>query len=1590
MNDLIQTRTIKSELSNCTKCIVSKSIIIDKIKISNNVITFTNNNKNLTIDGKLVILNNLILCDSNNTTSFKIDNESGSTLIEGCLQVNSDVTLNNNVKIAENLIIFNKLILKDITGEENIICDSINGIYIKNKIRATELIIKRSKIITESDTENLYKIPNVKNGEFVMTNGDQIINDNKQFSNNVLISGNLTVLGKYNILNKNELNIKDNIITLNCEPKNISDKSGIIIKKYENKLKIGILYSNEDDSIHFQNFENNINKNVKYIKLIAEKIEIKNQENNSIETQGGIKIKKDANFHSNVNIEKNLYIKKEVEVYNNFKISNKGNKYFSVNIDTGNTYIDKSLIIKENVIINKNKFKINGSTGNTSILGELEIFGKIILNNDILLKDTLNNNLFSVNKTTGNTRIEGIVTINNNIIINKNAEIRKNIIIKNNAEVGNNIIVNKNCNIKENLNINEKLIIFGETGNLKTNGDLEIFGKTFLNNELEIRNKNTKIYGNVTICNLNKDDNNKTKIKQNVLIYDNNDNIKISLDNKSGNTLIKGSVRIDGSISIGGITNFINDVYIGTKCIIHSDTGNVRIKGSLYIHKECIIKNTLEIRENDTKKIILDNETGSVIITGELNVNKSCKFNDDMYVKNIYVENNVRIIENVYIKGKIELLNNFEILDKNKKTKMYVENESGNVRIGGLIEINGITILKNKLVIINSKSGVEQFLVDELGNTRINGNIKINGEMILKNNFKIFNKNRKIFEINDNNIQIDNNINLNKNFRIKNKQNKEVFYVNSETGNINMMGELKILDNIYLNNKNIFRINRICAKVINSELVLTNSNNSNNIYRICRINKNRKIRLELNIIGGDTEIIKIEALFAYSVNISSYVFEKGDIENKIILFYKEYQSYIDIIAKVEKGVSFKLIWYNYGDIFNTDIVNIENNGDKISDLKKFNYYYKIKHDNLDLQNNSIINVNKCKVKNMEIDENLKINNKIEIKDTLNIKLYENKTIFEVPINNKNNNEFIIIDHNGLTEINSLCDDGIILKSNNEGIIKLNKKGVIIGNNNIIGKEPRASVDIIDGTLRTEKCIGVGINPDIEYSLIVNKNINLNKKNIVDVRNINYCPIRLKIKNNSDEWYRIITNKKTIIGTIGILIKSRKKNIYYELKINKIIGNDKGCIKITTSENNAQKILLKYLRITNNGENIHLDININSYNKTFDLELEIYYINMINYNNILEIEINPEVEDNKILVDLCNISDNIREGIYLENTNKLVYYDDYGRIKNLEEPKHSQDIATKNYVDIMSVNRNGFIMNGDIDLNNNNLVNVRSIKNKVYEIEITNNWYRICEIENQGKNNYYGYICIEINNELILFEFTNKSIINKMNNNKNILNIRITNIGVDIQIEKIKKEDIRIIYLKLIGCYQLIKIIENPKIRYEEIKQEYKLNQDNIWGIQSQDNYFNVDTNGNIKIKGGINNFKGLLEVKIDNYENNIKNGMIIESSGKFVKNKIIAQICKTIKSKTIIGAYINNSNIITSGTGYILVTDIGGEIKNGDYITSSEIAGYGQLQEDNILYNYTIAKSIQNINWNNINSSDVIEYNNKKNKYIIVACTFLC
>ena len=168
--------------------------------------------------------------------------------------------------------------------------------------------------------------------------------------------------------------------------------------------------------------------------------------------------------------------------------------------------------------------------------------------------------------------------------------------------------------------------------------------------------------------------------------------------------------------------------------------------------------------------------------------------------------------------------------------------------------------------------------------------------------------------------------------------------------------------------------------------------------------------------------------------------------------------------------------------------------------------------------------------------------------------------------------------------------------------------------------------------------------------------------------------------------------------------------------------------------------------------------------------------------------------------------------------------------------------------------------------------------------------------------------------------------------------------------------------------------------------------------------------GSVKAGGTVLTFTGSHIAKIisplnyepfytnnNNYNYTFKPGLIVSVSNSTnidINNSQFNTILSNkLNDSTVFGViskHTNSNNYIINslGEGAIWVSNITGDIQNGDYISSSTILGYGCRQQTSTLHNYTVAKCCSVINWNSI--STYITSNNNRYKIAFVACTYHC
>ena len=162
-------------------------------------------------------------------------------------------------------------------------------------------------------------------------------------------------------------------------------------------------------------------------------------------------------------------------------------------------------------------------------------------------------------------------------------------------------------------------------------------------------------------------------------------------------------------------------------------------------------------------------------------------------------------------------------------------------------------------------------------------------------------------------------------------------------------------------------------------------------------------------------------------------------------------------------------------------------------------------------------------------------------------------------------------------------------------------------------------------------------------------------------------------------------------------------------------------------------------------------------------------------------------------------------------------------------------------------------------------------------------------------------------------------------------------------------------------------------------------------------------------------FTGTHPSVIDNQEN-IFLGLIVDSTGILWANETDNNISTSIpkvtlskeeNSKKCFGVIANTESVFATfskkygvaesekqitinslGEGKVWVTNIKGAVENGDYITTSEILGHGQLQNDDLLHNYTVAKCTEHVDWSAI--TDLIDHNGVQYKKYLISCTYHC
>jgi hypothetical protein len=161
-------------------------------------------------------------------------------------------------------------------------------------------------------------------------------------------------------------------------------------------------------------------------------------------------------------------------------------------------------------------------------------------------------------------------------------------------------------------------------------------------------------------------------------------------------------------------------------------------------------------------------------------------------------------------------------------------------------------------------------------------------------------------------------------------------------------------------------------------------------------------------------------------------------------------------------------------------------------------------------------------------------------------------------------------------------------------------------------------------------------------------------------------------------------------------------------------------------------------------------------------------------------------------------------------------------------------------------------------------------------------------------------------------------------------------------------------------------------------------------------------------------FTGAHEVKLADDFPTVKKGMIVSVTGETQIRKDNASVSisstlptvrlsDTANDRRVLGALVAEIDLSDEhwykakdgerfaiinalGEGRVWVSNINGNIQAGDYITTSNIAGYGQRQDDDSIHSYTLGKAVENVDWDKV--AETIELNGKVYKVYLIAVVY--
>jgi hypothetical protein len=141
------------------------------------------------------------------------------------------------------------------------------------------------------------------------------------------------------------------------------------------------------------------------------------------------------------------------------------------------------------------------------------------------------------------------------------------------------------------------------------------------------------------------------------------------------------------------------------------------------------------------------------------------------------------------------------------------------------------------------------------------------------------------------------------------------------------------------------------------------------------------------------------------------------------------------------------------------------------------------------------------------------------------------------------------------------------------------------------------------------------------------------------------------------------------------------------------------------------------------------------------------------------------------------------------------------------------------------------------------------------------------------------------------------------------------------------------------------------------------------------------------------------KIKTDYSDQNNEWQTLYDKEGITIEDALpIVALSRKKKDKRIFGVLglagraSNNKNrliVNSGGEGAICVANTNGNIENGDYLQSSDLLGYAERQDDDLLHNYTCAKATIDCDFQ-LDSPYYQCYEENNVRYALISCTYHC